>query len=130
LTGPRPADALAGKQAGNLREIGRNVIDLALEGRPAHGPADKEQLEGEPLEKRLVVNKIRQGIGEHLIEHDVLQVLVGDHGLDQMLGFSAACSDKHAAAAFEFGNCFLGANGFGSIKCLPVHSFLCLSFAG
>ncbi len=115
------ADAVAGKQAGDFGKVAGNVVDPAFEGRLAHGPADEEQLQRKTLQERGAVDEMGKGVGQHLVEHDVLQARVGHHGLDQVLGLPAPRADEDPAAALDFPNRILGGQNLRRVTLLPIH---------
>jgi hypothetical protein len=100
------------KYLGNLGQVDRNIINFPFKGGLAHENRDKKQLDGKPGEKIFIVDIIGQGGREHLIDNNVLDGQVFDHGFDKALGLSTTGSDKDPAAVVDFFDAFFRGEKF------------------
>jgi hypothetical protein len=73
-------DLFIAEKLRQLREIGGDIVDLALEGRLLHLDGDKEQFDGKAFEKIFVVKVIGEGMGKHLKDHDIVQLVLARPG--------------------------------------------------
>lgn len=87
-------DVAPSEQVGDLREVGGDVVDLAFVCGLPHGHGDEEELELKPPQKGFVPEIVLQGEGEHLEEHDILDVGVFHHGVNQVPRLSAPRTDE------------------------------------
>lgn len=106
------SDFMIFKYFRDLGQVDRDIINFSFKSRLAHENRDKKQFDGKPGEKIFIVDIIGQGGREHLIDNNVLDGQIFDHGLDQTLGFSTAGSDKHPAAVVDFFNAFFRGKQF------------------
>lgn len=85
----------------------------AFEGRLLHLDGDKEQFNGKAVEEVLIVKVVAEGMGKHLEDDDIVQLRALGQGMNEMLWFAAAGTDKDATAVFNGGNRLLP----------PLHQF-------
>lgn len=101
------ADFIVLEDFGDLGQIHRDIVDLPLKGSLPHADGDEKQLNGKPGQEVLVMDIIGEGVGEHLIDDDILDGRVFHHSPDQLLGLSAAGADEDPAAVADFLDAFL-----------------------